>query len=243
MIANSLCESGSNNRSRRGWITLASFGAQALAVSALLTLPFWYTQSLPQLCSMIEPIAPPSARSSDAQHQRTTSSSANHTRGELLVTPPHIPNVIEIGNETAVPPAPDLPAGYGVSVGADGRGSLNPVFGSIGDGANPIVLPPPPPVARQLRPSRMMEGNLIYRVQPVYPLLARQARIQGTVLLRAVISREGTIENLQVVSGHPMLVQSAIDAVRHWRYRPYFLNDQAVEVETEITVNFVLSGG
>jgi len=89
----------------------------------------------------------------------------------------------------------------------------------------------------------MMEGNLIYRVQPVYPLLARQARIQGTVLLRAVISREGTIENLQVVSGHPMLVQSAIDAVRHWRYRPYFLNDQAVEVETEITVNFVLSGG
>ena len=116
MFADSLCESGSNNRSRRGWITLASFGAQALAVSALLTLPFWYTQSLPQVRSLIEPIAPPSARSSDARHQRTTSSSANHTRGELLVTPPHIPNVIEIPNETKAPPAPDLPAGYGVSV-------------------------------------------------------------------------------------------------------------------------------
>ena len=88
-----------------------------------------------------------------------------------------------------------------------------------------------------------MKGNLIYRVQPEYPGLARQAHIQGTVLLRAVISREGTIENLQVVSGPPMLVPSAIAAVRHWRYRPYFLNDQAVEVETEITVNFVLSGG
>jgi periplasmic protein TonB len=243
MFADSLCESASNNRSRRGWITLASFGVQALAVGVLLTLPFWYTQSLPQLRSMIEPIAPPSARSSDAQHQRTTSSLANGTRGELLVTPPHTPDVIEIRNETAVPPAPDLPAGYGDSVGADGRGSLNPVFGSIGNGTNPIVLPPPPSVARQLRPSRMMEGNLIYRVQPMYPLLARQARIQGTVLLRAVISREGTIENLHVVSGSPMLVPAAIDAVRQWRYRPYFLNDQALEVETQVTVIFVLSGG
>jgi protein TonB len=89
----------------------------------------------------------------------------------------------------------------------------------------------------------MMEGNLIYRVQPVYPALARQARIQGTVLLRAVISREGTIENLQVVSGPPMLVPAAIDAVRQWRYRPYFLNDRAVEVDTQVTVKFVLSGG
>jgi protein TonB len=243
MFADSLCESASTNRSRRAWTTVVSFGVQALAVGGLLTLPFWYTQSLPQLRSMIEPIAPPSARSSDAQHQRATSSSANDTRGKLLVTPPNIPNVIEIPNETAVPPAPDLPAGYGVSLGADGRGSLNPVFGSIGDGTNPIVLPPPPPVARQVRPSHMMEGNLIYRVQPVYPALARQARIQGTVLLRAVISREGTIENLQVVSGPPMLVPAAIDAVRQWRYRPYFLNDRAVEVETQVTVKFVLSGG
>jgi protein TonB len=88
-----------------------------------------------------------------------------------------------------------------------------------------------------------VEGNLIYRVQPVYPLLARQARIQGSVLLRAMISRDGTIEHLQVISGHPMLVQSAIDAVRQWRYRPYFLNDQPVEVDTQVTVNFILSGG
>jgi periplasmic protein TonB len=89
----------------------------------------------------------------------------------------------------------------------------------------------------------MMEGNLIHRVQPDYPPLARQARIQGTVVLRAIINRGGRIENLQVLSGHPMLVPAAIDAVRQWRYRPYVLNDQPVEVETQITVNFLLAGG
>ena len=89
----------------------------------------------------------------------------------------------------------------------------------------------------------MMEGNLIHRVQPDYPALARQVRVQGTVVLRAMISREGSIENLQVLSGHPMLVRAAVDAVRQWRYRPYVLNGEPVEVETEVTVNFVLSGG
>ena len=81
------------------------------------------------------------------------------------------------------------------------------------------------------------------RVQPLYPPLARQARIQGQVVIRAVISRNGMIENLQVLSGHPMLVQAAIDAVKQWRYRPYFLNGEPVEVETQVTVNFLLSGG
>lgn len=89
----------------------------------------------------------------------------------------------------------------------------------------------------------MAEANLIYRVQPVYPPIARQARIQGTVELRAIISKTGTIENLAVVGGHPMLVTSAVEAVRQWRYRPYLLNGEPVEVETEITVNFLLSGG
>ena len=88
-----------------------------------------------------------------------------------------------------------------------------------------------------------MEGNLISRVQPIYPPLARSARIQGPVLLRAIISRTGTIENLQAISGHPMLIPAALDAVRQWRYRPYVLNGEPVEVETQVTVNFSLSGG
>jgi len=89
----------------------------------------------------------------------------------------------------------------------------------------------------------MMEGNLIYKVQPVYPPMARAARVQGTVVLRAMISKNGTIENLQVVSGHPLLVRAAKDAVRQWLYRPYVLNREPVEVETQVTVNFILSGG
>ena len=89
----------------------------------------------------------------------------------------------------------------------------------------------------------MLEGSLIRRVQPTYPPLARSARIQGPVILEAVISKAGTIDNLRVVSGHPMLVGAAIEAVSQWRYRPYILNGEAVEVETQITVNFVLGPG
>ena len=133
------------------------------------------------------------------------------------------------------------PGAVGVRHGfgdAQGRGST---FDSApGSGQ---VLPPPPPPVRQLRVSHMMEGNLVYRVQPNYPALARQARIQGQVVLRAIISREGAIENLQVLSGHPMLAPAAVDAVRQWRYRPYVLNGEPVEVETQVTVNFVLGGG
>jgi protein TonB len=88
----------------------------------------------------------------------------------------------------------------------------------------------------------MMEGNIILRIQPNYPSIAKQARIQGEVLLRAMISRDGTIENLQVLSGHPMLASAAVEAVRQWRYRPYVLNGEPEEVETEVTVKFVLSG-
>jgi protein TonB len=82
----------------------------------------------------------------------------------------------------------------------------------------------------------------VHQVKPNYPPLARQARVQGSVVLQAVISKDGTIQNLRVVSGHPMLVQSALDAVKQWRYKPYFLNGEPVEVETSITVNFTLAG-
>jgi len=76
----------------------------------------------------------------------------------------------------------------------------------------------------------------------MYPPLARTARIQGPVILAAVISKAGAIENLRLISGHPMLVPAAIQAVSQWRYKPYILNDEAIEVEAQITVNFVLAG-
>jgi protein TonB len=88
----------------------------------------------------------------------------------------------------------------------------------------------------------MSEGDLVHKVLPTYPPLARTARIQGQVVLQAVISKQGVIENLRLLNGHPMLVPAAIDAVRQWRYRPYLLNNEPVEVETQIIVNFSLAG-
>jgi TonB family protein len=84
-------------------------------------------------------------------------------------------------------------------------------------------------------------GLLVYKVQPDYPAEAKLGRVQGTVVLRAVISKEGTIEKLTVVSGHPMLAPAAIDAVKQWRYKPYLLMGNPVAVDTEIQVNFTLS--
>ena len=87
-----------------------------------------------------------------------------------------------------------------------------------------------------------MDGLLIHRVQPDYPVIAKRAGIQGQVVISALISKEGAIENLRVLSGHPMLVPAAMSAVKQWRYRPYILNGDPIEVDTQITVNFVLGG-
>ena len=86
----------------------------------------------------------------------------------------------------------------------------------------------------------MLQGSLVRRVEPVYPPIARTARVEGPVVLEAIISKEGTMKNLRLISGHPLLVPAAIEAVSQWRYKPYLLNGEAIEVETQITVNFIL---
>jgi protein TonB len=91
--------------------------------------------------------------------------------------------------------------------------------------------------------SGVQSGLLVRKVPPAYPPLARQARIQGTVILQAQISKDGNIENLQLISGHPMLAPAAIEAVKQWKYKPYLLNGEPVEVETQVQVNFTLAGG
>ncbi len=88
----------------------------------------------------------------------------------------------------------------------------------------------------------VQRANLIRQVRPRYPALAKQARIQGTVILEAIISKQGSVENLRVVKGHPLLIQSALNAVKQWRYKPTVLNGVPVEVITRITVNFNLRG-
>jgi protein TonB len=106
----------------------------------------------------------------------------------------------------------------------------------------------PPQVVHPAQPQRVAisggvtEGMILYRTTPIYPAIARAAGVSGTVVLAATISKAGTIENLRVQSGHPMLRVSAMDAVRNWRYRPYLLNNQPVEVETTIHVVFSMGG-
>lgn len=242
MFADSLLESNLS-RTHRGWTTLASFVMQTLGVAILLMLPLLYTEGLPKLhlLSMSAPLGPPpGAPPSQAPRSTNHRGQSNFVRG-VLVPPTEIPVGVDRLVDTSVPEeAP--PCAICVSGSTGDLTNANPIPNSIGN--RPALLPPPPkPEARPPRISHMMEGNLISRVQPVYPPLARAARIQGAVVIRAVISRSGTIENLQTLSGHPMLVPAALDAVRQWRYRPYILNGDPVEVETQVTVNFSLSGG
>ncbi len=157
-----------------------------------------------------------------------------------VVAPATIPD--QIANiEDKGPVAPISGNEMGV-LGSTGDPRVAGVFGSIGNPAINVTPPAPKPTTHPPRVSVMMQGYLVHRVEPVYPPSAKAARIQGRVQLQAIISRAGTIENLRVLSGHPMLVQAALDAVRQWRYRPYVLNGDPVEVETQVTVNFVLSG-
>jgi periplasmic protein TonB len=245
MFADSLYDSAGTRWSHRGWTTLASFAVQALAIGCLLILPLLHMQSLPQMqWTRNDLTAPSPAPPAPPPRELATGTFANNRVGQIVVAPAQIPSSGENLHETnATPAAPDISLCYANCAGTGDRTATPGVFGSVGESINATALPPPPAVAHPPRVSRMMEGNLIQRVQPVYPLLARQARIQGTVVLRAVISREGRIEKLQVASGHPLLVQAAMDAVRQWRYRPYVLNNEPVEVDTQVTVNFVLSGG
>jgi TonB family protein len=90
---------------------------------------------------------------------------------------------------------------------------------------------------------KVSRGVLLYQVAPVYPAMARTARVQGAVVLEAVIDKQGNVAELKVISGHPMLTQAALDAVKQWKYEPYRLNGEPVTVDTTITVNFQLSGG
>ncbi|MFZ0479951.1 MAG: energy transducer TonB [Terriglobales bacterium] len=233
-------ESTWDQSARRGWTTVASFTMQALALSLLLLIPFFTIQGPPRL-AWFDPafLAPPPAPPAPAAPARRLIRSSP-VNSSPFVAPSSIPHSIVPVNDVDLLAAPDVRE-IGVPGGTGVRGNGHGILNSVGD-AMPISPLPPPVQSHPLRISHWAEGNLIYRVQPNYPPLARAARIQGIVQLRAVISRTGTIENLTVLNGHAMLVTAAVEAVRQWRYRPYLLNGEPIEVETEITVNFTLAG-
>ena len=230
-----------NDRSRRGLATLTSLGLQVLAVGVLLLLPVLRPQVLPSFHQLSTPVSwgQPATEPVPVTMRGEASNATSNTPADIVFrTPSRIP--------TGIPAAQgDAPPQIGVSgPGIPGLQSGDPSgVRNLFEGGSRPVLPamPPPTAVAPLRISHISEGNLIRKVQPTYPALARSARIQGMVVLQAVISKQGTIENLRLLSGHPMLAPAAIEAVSQWRYRPYILNDEPVEVETQITVNFSLA--
>lgn len=241
MFGDSVLEVSWAQRSRRSWMTLASFGIQALGIAFLIMLSVAKPVGLPLLRPISLPmtLGPPPGPAPAVQHSRVTNVTQSNLADNIVIAPREVPRSIAMVDEGVPPPQLSF-RDYGVQNGMS-AGSPNGVFDSIAKSLNRAVIPPRP-IAHPLRVSHVMEGNLIYKPQPEYPPLARSGRIQGQVVLSAVISKEGTIENLRVVSGHPMLVRAAIDAVSRWRYRPYLLNGEPAEVETQIMVNFSLSG-
>jgi protein TonB len=160
-----------------------------------------------------------------------------------LRTPTKIPEKVQMIKEDEAPPPVMASGGVvgGVPGGIPG-GQMGGVIGGI-ISSTPVAVPKVATPQRVRVSQGVTQGLLIRKVQPNYPPLARQARIQGSVLLQAEISKEGSIENLHLISGHPMLAPAAIEAVKQWKYKPYILNGEPVEVETQITVNFTLAGG
>jgi protein TonB len=215
----------------RRWTALASFTLQAAAVAALLVVPLLYPQRLTSVLMSRRIFAV-----SYADENVTTTLPGGHAKGASPAQPlvvSHSPYTFrhqDEDNGSAAPP--DFTSTIGVG---DPSGVRNAI---LMPNARPVLRPPEP--SHPIQRSVVMEGNLIHRVEPQYPLVAKQLRIQGSVIVKAVISREGTIELAQVVSGQGLLAPAALAAIRQWRYRPYLLNGDPVEVETQITVNFVL---
>lgn len=242
MFAESLIETSSAQRTRRSWTTATSFGLQAVVMAVLITIPLLRTVGLPPGRLLPTPISwgapPPPAQPPHREHLPTPNQS--NMSGTILLAPHSIPPTVAKIDETALPPQVNY-TGQGGVVGSTGPGSPDGIWKSVGEAVRPALAPPArPTIVRPFKSSTLLQGSLTRRVDPVYPQLARTAHVQGGVVLEAVIGKDGAMQNLQLISGHPLLVQAAIAAVSQWRYRPYILNGEAIEVETRITVNFVL---
>jgi len=245
MFTDCLLETSWSHRSRRGWSTLSSFGIEAAVLGLLLLLPLWKSVGLPPGRILPTPIswgAPPAAAPRSIARESPTRPTQSNLADNVPIAPHEVPRVVANITETVAPP--QLSFNTGGIEGGIGRGRPDGILNVLNDSIARAAQPPAlahAPATRAFRESRLLEGSLIRRVQPTYPVLAKTARIQGPVILFAIISKGGIIENLRTISGHPMLVPAAIEAVSQWRYRPYMLNGEPVEVETQITVNFVLN--
>ena len=247
MFEDSLIESGGRLRTKRGATTFISFIFQFFLVGVLVLLPLLFTEALPKQQLMTFLVAPPPPPPPPPPPAAVPIKVVKQIQSDIvngqLRTPTKIPEKVQMIKEEEAPPPVMSTGGVvgGVPGGVPG-GQMGGVIGGI-ISSTPVAVPHVATPQRVRVSQGVSQGLLIRKVQPNYPPLARQARIQGNVVLQAEISKDGSIENLRLVSGHPMLAPAAIEAVKQWRYKPYFLNGEPVEVETQVTVIFSLSGG
>ncbi len=248
------------DRSHRGWTLLASLAGQTMAVGVAVILPLLFPEVLPQARLagiLVEPPPPPPPPPAAVRIVEAVIERAARTQilaGKLFepVTVPDRPATIIDEPPPAAAPAQGsgfgVPGGIGVPGGVDGG-----VLHSVLAGAVARAITPPPPALKETPPAPpaapvrlrigglVQQGKILNEVIPVYPPLARAARIQGTVRLEGIVGKDGRVRELKVVGGHPLLIKAALEAVRQWIYRPTFLNGEPVEVIAPIEVTFTLN--
>ena len=234
-------------KTKTKYTVVMSFLLECVAIAIMVLIPLIYTNTLPAYSLMSYLVAPPPPPPPPPPAVKVAKIVPRELDPGKLLQPKSIPKKVQIIEESA-PPAAIAGVVGGVPGGMMG-GALGGVIGGIISSA-PVAPPPPPPkveAPKAVAPQRIRVGgnvqkaNLINAPKPVYPPLAKQARISGVVKLNAIISKEGVIEQLNVVSGHPLLIPAALEAVKQWRYKPTLLNGEPVEVITQIDVNFTLS--
>ena len=261
MLEDCLIESRSTARTRKPATLAISILVHGTLAAALVVIPLFQTPLLPQVAALM-PMRPPVALGRSVElvpvsRARSTSPSPVTAESNALTVPPRFPSEIAIVNESPS----DAPVGFVPSSGpGNGGGRSGLPFGvDIEDGhrAVPPPRPPAPPtpppappaattepvVKAPIRVGSLEPSKLVYSVQPVYPKLASISRTQGSVVLEAVITRDGAVDpkRLKVISGHTLLVPAAVEAVQQWRYRPTVLSGEPVEILATITVNFILN--
>lgn len=234
------------NEAKKPWNFVASFATELLIISLALLVPLLYRDHLPPIHwkdIVFAPPPPPAPVPVQPAHGDVPlSSTALTVHRTFVFTPDTHARPAQPASATFTPETPPSLGPVGVP---DGIGGANKAFGTFLP--NVVAPPPPPPHVEKHQPSApvpvggdVQMAKLIRKVIPEYPPLARSARISGIVRLIGMIAKDGTIQNLQLVSGHPLLARAAMDAVRQWVYKPTLLNGMPVEVIAPIEVTFTL---
>jgi protein TonB len=245
MFEDSLLESGGRLKTKRGRTTTFAIILEIGLIGILVLLPMIFTEALPKhqlMTFLVAPPPPPPPPPPPAAVVKVVKQIQTDIVNGALRTPTKIPQKVQMIKEEEAPPSMASAGVVGGVPGGIPGGQMGGVIGGI-ISSTPVAVPKVATPQRVRVSAGVTSGLLLKRVQPNYPPLARQARISGTVVLHAVISKDGSIEGLQLVSGHPMLAPAAIEAVKQWKYKPYLLNGEPVEVDTEVQVNFTLAGG